>query len=136
MSDVPALRNLQTVRVKLEELLAIVRTNRDEHRAIYEDALDGWKTKVTESLEAAYLAAKEGKDYNVSFYLPQPEDHTNDYNVAIKMLEMSQDDELELSYAEFRQFVMDEWGWQRAFLTASSNYTSTDTASNKLRNMS
>jgi hypothetical protein len=118
------LRGLDTVRVKKDDVLSALQANREEHRQIFEEAIKNWKDQVIIRLEEMVEKAK--KDINevvLSVGLVRPQDHTKDYNRAIKMLEMSQDDELELTQSDFAQFVMDDWGWQRDFLTTSSNYS-------------
>lgn len=115
----PALRGLDTVRVKKEEVVKKVQANRDEHRKIFEEAFDGWKAKYVEWLEVTLAQAREGKQLGSRFTLTRPEDHTRDYDQVLTMLAMSQDDELELSAHEFANYIMDEWGWQQSFLMAS-----------------
>lgn len=122
-------RGLDSVRVTKDELLQAIRKNRDEHRLIFEEALEGWKSKVTKALEYAVADAKAGKDYRLTVGLVRPEDHTKDYDRAIRMLEMSQDDELVLSAVDFATYVMDEWGWQRTFAANTTLYS--ESARNK-----
>lgn len=122
---VPKLRGLDTVRVLKSDLVQIIEDNRKEHRAIFEEAIENWHKRVQERLKEMVEAAKKGPNaVDLVIALPRPEDHTKDYDRAIKMLEMSQDDELELDEHEFATFVMDDWGWQKAFLATSSNYSS------------
>jgi hypothetical protein len=120
-----SLRGLDEVRVKKTELLKRVQENRDEHRKIFEEALEGWKKKVTKDLEDAVEDAKAGRDYRFRFNNPKPVDHTDDYDSVIELLKMSQDTEFVLARLDFECFVMDKWGWQRDFLTLSSAYGST-----------
>lgn len=127
--DRPRHRGLQEVRVTKSSLITKLRENREEHRAIFEEALSGWKEKVTKALEDAYQDALAGKEFRVHFGLERPEDHTEDYDQAITMLEMSLDEELVLTYSEFRQYVMDEWGWHHAFAASTMAYS--ETARNK-----
>lgn len=120
-----ALRGLDTVRIGKGELLEIVQGNRDEHRKIFEEALEGWKRKVTQELERAYEDAKAGRDWRGHVVITRPEDHTAEYDHVIRLLELSLDDELELSARDFSQYVMDRWGWQGAFLATANQYGST-----------
>lgn len=133
--EAPGLRGLSEVRVKKDDLEEIVKKNAAEHRAIFEEALDGWQKAVTAALEEAVADAKAGKGYKIHLGLQKPEDHSKEYNQVLKMLEMSQDEELELNSHEFSCYVMDEWGWQAAFLMSSSSYGSSS-ASDKFQRMS
>jgi hypothetical protein len=119
----PRYRQLDSVLVKRTELLERVRANREEHAEIFEKSLSGWHTAVTEALKKAYSDARQGKEYATQIGLPKPEDHTGEYDQVVTMLEMSQDQELELSARDFARFVMDHWGWQSQFLTITSSYS-------------
>lgn len=132
-TEMAELRGLSKVRVNKGDLLEAVKKNRDDHRKIFEEALDGWRKQVVEALEQAYKEAKEGKNFRMWFDLPRPEDHTKEYDQAITMLEFSMDDELELTQGEFAMYVMDEWGWQRTFAGMAQSYNST-TANAKFGN--
>jgi hypothetical protein len=55
--------------------------------------------------------------------IPRPEDHTADYNRAIKMIEMHEGDTITLGEDEFAQLVMDDWAWKRQFLDSSAMYS-------------
>lgn len=59
-----------------------------------------------------------------------PEDHTDEYDKAIGMLEMSVDDTVLITHDEYRQYVLDEWFWKDRNLralassrTAKASYT-------------
>lgn len=128
--DIMELRGLSTVRMAKDTLLERIKANRDEHRKIYEEAMEGWKRSVIEALDTAYKDALEGKAYNVVFRLEQPQDHTDEYDTVIELITASLDDEFELEYHEFANFVLDKWGWQHAFLGMASSYGS-ETATRK-----
>lgn len=111
------------VKVKKDALLETVTANRDKHRTIFLEAVDGFRTKAIEMLEQRLAEAKTGKRINVYINLPTPIDQTREYNKIIKMLEMSVDDEIELTQAEFGMYVMDDWGWKKQFSATNSAYT-------------
>lgn len=130
-SDVLDLRGLSTVRMSKEMLLERITKNRDEHRKIFEEAMEGWKRSVIEALEKAHQEALEGRAYRIQFHIERPVDHSDDYDSVIELLEASLDEEFELTYQEFNNFVLDKWGWQHAFLTSAASYGS-DTSLDKL----
>lgn len=117
------LRGFSSVRVSKDNLVERITKNREDHRRIFEEALDGWKKKVTADLEEAVADAKAGKDWRIRFNNPRPEDHTDDYDTVLTLLKLSEDDMFELNYREFESYVMDKWGWQASFL--SNTYGST-----------
>lgn len=114
---------MNKIRVKKVDLLDALRKNREGHRAIFEEALEGYHKKVVEELERRLADARANKRFDVSIRLVQPEDHTEDYDRAIEMLEMDLNDEQELSTQEFAQFVQDDWGWRQQFLTSNAMYS-------------
>jgi hypothetical protein len=132
--DSERIRGLESVRVKKDKLLKILRANRDEHRAIFEEAITKWHEQAIERLQRMVDQAKKGPEaVEFSLGMPRPDDHTSEYNHVIRMLELSEDDEFILPAHEFAMYVMDEWGWQAAFLTTTSNYS--EQASGKFARM-
>lgn len=118
------LRGIDTVRVNKDDLLARIKKNRDEHRQIFEEALEGWKKAVIKALEEAYQDALQGKEFRLHVGLVRPEDHTDQYDTVIELLGMSLDDELELTQNDFACYALDKWAWQAQFLTTSMDYGS------------
>lgn len=118
------LRGLHSVRVERAALIERIAKNREDHRKIYEEAMAGWKKAVIEEIERMHKDALEGKDFRLRINLVRPEDHTDEYDSVLELLAMSLDDEFELTYQEFNNFVLDKWGWQHDFLTMSASYGS------------
>ena len=115
---------METVLVSKDKLLKKMRENRAKHREQFEAALAGWQQTVLEALEQAVEDARDGKKYPTAFHLPQPQDHTDEYTDAIEAIEWNEEEQIELDRHEFRQFVRDDWGWKRDFLTSNSAYMS------------
>lgn len=113
---------MKKVTVKTKELLQTLKENRQNHRAAFEKALEGFRATVTEELEKRYQDAREGKRYAHWMNIPEPVDQTPEYDIAIKMLEMSVDIETELTHQEFSCYVMDRWSWKSNFATTNSAY--------------
>lgn len=113
------------VTVRKDELVSALEENRKNHRAIFEEAVEGYRKKAIEMLEHHIEEIKEGRVVRVAVHLPQPEDHTDDYDRVLRMLEMSIDDEIEVMEHDFACYVMDNWDWKRQFLTTNSAYSAT-----------
>lgn len=116
---------MQEVTVKKDALLEVLKKNRAEHRAIFDEAIEGYLAKVITRLEEMVDLAKRNKKIDTSIGLVQPEDHTDEYDLAIGMLEMSISDDIVLSAQEFNQYVRNQWGWQGRFLATNSIYSAT-----------
>ena len=113
---------MQKIRVKKSELLKTLQENRYEHRTLFLKAQEGYREEVIKELDRMLEEAKARKKIRRAISLAEPIDHTSDYDRAIKMLEMSVDDTIELSSAEFEMYVMDNWGWKELALLTNSSY--------------
>ena len=121
--DIPKLRGMSTVRVKREAVLEKLHENREGHRAVFEEAIEGYHRAVIRALEESLSDAMAGRRYKPAIMLPEPQDHTRDYDRVIEMLSMSLDDEMELTDHEFAMYVQDDWGWKGDFVGTTRNYT-------------
>ena len=113
---------MDTTRVNKTELLETLRANRAAHRANFEEALDAYRDRVVGWLEQRLDAARRGERVEMAFQSPIPEDFTREYDRAIRMLEMSLDDEIEISSRDFDQLVMDNWSWTPRFAANTMSY--------------
>jgi hypothetical protein len=113
------------VKVNRNELLDVVRKNREQHRKIFEEAIEGYRSAAIKELDAMLNEAKAGKRIRRTVSLVEPVDQTREYNKVIRMLEMSTEDVIELQEHEFSQYVLDDWGWKGQFLASNSAYSST-----------
>lgn len=114
---------MQNIRVNKFELRDTLTKNRAEHRKIFEEAVEGYRKEVISRLEDHLERVKEGSLIRVYVSLPQPSDHTADYDRALQMLEWSLDEEIEIDEQTFSELVMDDWSWKREFLTTNSAYS-------------
>jgi len=117
---------MRGVTIKKEELKEVLIKNRTRHRAIFEEALEGYREAAIKLLDQALQDARDGKKIRTHIQLVEPMDQTADYDRVIRMLEMEVDDEVGLTADDFRMYVMDDWGWKGQFLAANIGYTKTD----------
>lgn len=115
---------MRTITVKKGDLLRTVLYNRDKHAQTFQDAMEVYREQMIAELDRMIQEAKKGSKIRRAFALPEPEEHTADYDRVIQMLQMEVKDEVELDEIQFAQYVQDEWGWQRSFLANTSSYTS------------
>lgn len=113
---------MKTVKVKRDELIERIRKNRDAHRAIFREAQEVYRQEVIKLLEQRLEDARNGRKIERGIRLQEPEDHTEDYDRVLTMLEMSVDAEIEISQMEFAQYVMDDWSWKDAWLANTAAY--------------
>jgi hypothetical protein len=121
---------MQTVKIPRAALLDKLRANRDQHRDVFLEALEGYRTYLVKELERRLDEVKNGMKVDHLIRIDEPQDHTKDYDRVIQMAEMSVDDIIELNARDFAQFVMDEWGWKQEFIATAGTYTDTGKFSN------
>lgn len=105
------------------DLIAALKKNRDTHREIFEKAQIAYREAVIEELDRMLADARKGRNIQRMLTLPEPEDHTRDYDQAIRMLDMCIDKDIEITTSDFQCLVMDEWGWKRAWVGNTQSYT-------------
>lgn len=113
---------MEIVKIKKSELLETLRKNRQEHRAIFEEAQVGYRAEAIKLLDKALQDAKAGRTIITFVKLNSPIDQTKDYDRAIKMIEMSVDENIEISEADFANYVLDDWHWKQNFMTTNAFY--------------
>jgi hypothetical protein len=118
---------MRPITVDKGPLLKTLRANREQHRTIFEEAVEGYRAEAVKQLTDHLQRVKSGKPKRVQIYIPEPGDHTRDYDVAIEMIEMSIGNTIELDETSFRSFVKDDWDWKRQFLTSNAPTTTEST---------
>lgn len=113
---------MQSVKVDKVELLNILKANRSTHFVAFQKAFEGYRQECIRILEKNLESLRTNKNVVVHFYEQAPQDQTKNYDIVIKMLEMSVDSEVELSIQEFQNYVNDEWNWKQAWTTSNSKY--------------
>lgn len=118
---------MKTVNVDKNALLEVMRANRDKHRQVFLDALEGYRAHALAVLEEQVTALRHGKVPDLRIVIGRPEDHTSDYNRAIKMVEMDLSATFELNEQDFAQYVDDDWHWKGQWLKTSNTYAAAST---------
>jgi len=104
------------------ELLRILTENREKHRGIFLEAQEGFRQRVIEELDRRLADVRQHRHIDLYFQLPEPEDHTSDYDREIRMLEMELSDKVVLTSTQFEQLVLDRWPWRTGFETSTASY--------------
>jgi hypothetical protein len=108
--------------VSKTELLAVLHENRGRHRETFLRAQEGFRARAIAELDRSLADARAGNEVRLAVSLPKPEDHTEDYDRDIRMLEMHQHDQVMIRVQLFDQIVMDRWGWSATFNATNSAY--------------
>lgn len=115
---------MSPVTVDRNNLILIVKGNRDRHRETFVKACAVFKERAIAQIEDLVSQIKAGKVRSLHIPLPVPEEHTEDYDRALRMLDMHTGSTIELTEDAYRCLVDDEWGWRHSFLSNTVAYTS------------
>jgi len=114
---------MHSVKINRNELLGIVRQNKEKHIKEFNEAVEDFKKAVIKVSEENIALVNEGKIELKSIPI-KPVSYESSYTRAIRMLELSVDTEIELELHDFDQLVQDEWQWKQTFSTMNSTYKS------------
>jgi hypothetical protein len=103
-------------------LMTKLRDNLAEHRAIFNRAIEKFRVEAVRQLNKRIDEIASGESTNTLVHLPVPEDHSADYERAIRMLEHHQRDEVQLTEATYRQFFDDDWDWKERWRGTTASY--------------
>jgi hypothetical protein len=119
------------VKVRRDELLSVLRQNRERHLKEYEAACVGYREVALRRIEEGFQEArevvgrlKEGQTVAVGFRisLSVPVSYEKAYDQIIRMMEMSVDTEIVLTASQFACFVMDDWEWKEEWASSNAQY--------------
>ncbi len=115
---------MNSVKLTKEELLSNVIANLDKHKIDVSDALKLRRETIAKSFKKQLEEMEWDVDFQPKEHLsfPMPKDHSEDYKKAIRMIEMTTDEVIELSESQFDKLVMDNWGWKSDLIATSSVY--------------
>lgn len=117
---------LDSVIVRVTDLIEIVQANRDAHGDTYEEALAGFRLEANHALNQRIEDIASRKIVDLHFTMPVPIDHTEDYDRVLKMLKLTKDagqTHVTLDEQDQARFVMDDWGWKNVFEQTSTFYS-------------
>lgn len=105
---------MNQVKVIKSELVKILKTNRQQHREEFLKAQENYRKLVVNELDGMLKSARDGENIRRHVNLLAPEDHTKDYDLVIKMLDMSVEEEIVITQQQFNNYVNDDWNWAAA----------------------
>ncbi len=108
--------------MSVARLKLIVTENKAKHDKIYADAVAGFWVRAKQELEAKLEDLKNHHYGNLCVSLVFPENHNDDYQRAIEMLDLTVDKEVILKQHEFESLVRNRWPWRQSFLLSNAGY--------------
>lgn len=118
---------MRSVKINKDELLKIVRENKEKHVAEFKESVEDYTKAALKIAEENLVLAQSGDLEKIAKIrsLPQkPSSYEESYTRAIRMLELSVEDVIELEEHIFNQLVLDEWTWKQSFVATGSLYKS------------
>jgi len=116
---------MRNVNINKQELLDILRSNKEKHVSDYKEGVQDYFSAVLKLVERNLELARSGDLSTVAKISPMPPAPTSyesAYNRASRMLELSVDDVIELDEQTFNQLVLDEWAWKSMFAGTTQSY--------------
>ena len=116
---------MNAIKMNRLELLGLVQANKIKHIAEFDESVEDYKRLVLQSSTANLKLAKTAslEEFKKIKSLPSaPVSYELSYARAIRMLELSVDEIIEVEEDVFNQLVLDEWSWKRSFVMANSTY--------------
>lgn len=118
---------MNAIKMNRVSLLDIVRTNQAKHVSEFNEATEDYKVLVLQLAQANLKLAKTGdlaQFKNMKGVPSAPTSYEKDYGRAIRMLELSVEDIIEVEEDVFNQLVLDEWQWKNHFTASNTLYKS------------
>lgn len=118
---------MNAIKMNRLELLTIVKENKEKHIADFIESVADYKQLVVKYAKENLRLAKteDMKEIAKIKSLPgAPVSYEDNYKRAIRMLELSVEEIIEVEEDVFNQLVLDEWSWKRAFVASSTMYKS------------
>lgn len=122
---------IESVKMNTSELLSIVRKNREKHFAEYNEAVADYVVACNTIAKQNMKTVRQMNSDNYSVIAPKvkhlppsPKSYIEDYDKAIRMLELSVDEVIEIQDHSFSTLVLDNWSWKQAFVASNNTYKS------------
>lgn len=114
---------MEKVKVKKEDLIKVLQTNRDIHQSAFNEALEGYKISVEKELKSKLKDLKAGKDFDLYINLQKPVSYVKQYNDVIGMLEISTEEDVSITMEEYLKYYKNEWEWQSSWQLSNALYS-------------
>ena len=115
---------MSRINVKRKDLIEVLKANRDTHASEYEEAYLGYKQLCVEALQAKLEQINANDEFDMYFndLMSAPENHVEDYQDVIEMLELSEDDKLSIGMDEYKKYYKNDWSWSHNWGLSNKMY--------------
>lgn len=109
---------IESKKKKLDEAIKDLKSN-------VEFQLNKMTDKLEQKQVLPHSVSYTGFNFDNSINLPYPEDHSSDFDRAIRMMESSIYDTVALNEVEFDAYVLNNWSWKNQFKASNSMFVDT-----------
>jgi hypothetical protein len=121
---------MEQIKVRKEELLGKLTVNFERWNKVHRKAMNAyWRTVSSTLSKARVKAIKKDSTWLDGIVMTPPEDHSDDFETAIKMIKMSCDKEIAISEDDFNSYVLNRWHWRQGYIARASIYCSSSSSS-------
>ncbi len=130
----------QKFKVRKDKLIEAIKKNREAHNGEYVEAVVGYQEAVVKALRKKAKAVVNvvlfgdtgilndpGHDMQhwARADMPDspPQCHLDDYDQALRMLDVIEDEVIEMDASEIDRYMYDRWGWKEAHTQALNAYS-------------
>lgn len=114
---------MNEVTVQKTELLSVILKNKEEHLKEYKAMMIEFKKSLLLNLQDLIeINSTREKGFLKRITESEPENHEEDYNKIISMLQMSINDEIVLDNREYDKYVLNNWSWKESFEFSKTSY--------------
>lgn len=110
-------------------LLDKIKLNRASHQRVYAAATITYHklfiAELTSRLDSLAICEASGKltaPVRFTSKLAVPEEHLDEYDELISMLELTSQEDIPLTQYQYKQYVLDQWDWSRSFVSNTLSY--------------
>ena len=122
----------EKVYLKKDILIDTLEKKLELHKKVYTECMIAFKKNYVNALKQMIKDSKKNK-FSQYIEAEKPQNHTEDYENAIKMIKMSCRNEVELTDTEFKQYILNKWAWmsefKRIYISNSSSSSSSFSSS-------
>ena len=124
---------MSRVKVKKEDLIKVLGTNKDVHQKEYDEAYSGYLQLCIEALEerlelvkSAAKVEKDEPEVEFTMYFEDvhnpPVNHVDDYQNVIDMLEVGENEEVVIGMDEYLKYYKNNWQWRAGWELSNKAY--------------
>lgn len=116
----------KVMKFKVSVVRDTLKKNLEIHEKEYQELVAKNNTHIQEALQEALSEILSGKQPDLSKVHKaenaKPKNHAKEYRKVISMLEVTTQEELDLTVSEFNCYMNDDWDWKESFTSNKTFY--------------